>query len=89
MVNLNTDGIYRKEQRTQMIEITQKGDAVKQVVSHITQAVHENTGTLLGQFTGLESLLDPALTAAIQAGITPFPYSLLSFIPIWIRVTGR
>ena len=69
-----------------MVELTQKGDAVTQVVGHLTQIVHENQGTLWTQLTQYETLLDPAITRAIQAGVTPFPYGLMGFIPMWIRI---
>ena len=59
VVNLNTDGIYTEEQRDEMVDITQKGDGVNQLIYHLTQAVHKNMGTLLHQFTGMSSLLDP------------------------------
>ena len=83
---LNTDGIYTKSQRENMIELTQKGDATTQVIAHLTQTVHENQGTLWTQLTQYDTLLDPAITRAIQAGVTPFPYGLMGFIPIWIRI---
>ena len=83
---LNTDGIYTKSQRENMVELTQKGDAATQVVAHLTQIVHENQGTLWTQLTQYDTLLDPAITRAIQAGVTPFPYGLMGFIPIWIRI---
>ena len=77
---LNTDGIYTKSQRENMAELTQK------VVGHLTQILHENQGTLWSQLTQYETLLDPAITRAIQVGVTPFPYGLMGFIPMWIRI---
>ena len=66
---MNTNGIYTEKQSEEMIMLIQRGNSVQQVISHHTTAMQENSGTFINQFTGIGSMLEPALTQAGVSGI--------------------
>ena len=80
-------GVYTATQRREMVKMSQRGNAIKQVVSHLTAAIqeYESDYDFISQFTGQSSVLDPSLTQAFQSVALPFPYNLLNFIPVWVR----
>ena len=72
LVSISKEGIFTKEQRQEMEEISQRGSATKQILNHIAMRVQSNKQTFSSRLFGSSSpTLDPILQQAYEAALAP------------------
>jgi hypothetical protein len=76
-------GLYTDEQLQALQEQTSRGDAIVSINNHLVARILETKNNLFSYHTHL----DQQLQQALESSTTPWPYSLINYIPHWIRVT--
>ena len=76
-------GLYTDEQLQALQEQTSRGDAIVSISNHLAARIIETKNNFFSYHTNLNHQLQQAL----ESSTTPWPYSLINYIPSWVRVT--
>jgi hypothetical protein len=76
-------GLYTDEQMIALQIQTSRGDAIVSLNNHMAARIIETKNNLFSYHTHL----DLELQQALESSTTPWPYSLVNYIPHWVRVT--
>jgi hypothetical protein len=75
-------GLYTDEQMIALQDQTSRGDAIVSLNNHMAARIIETKNNMFSYHTHL----DPDLQHALESSTTPWPYSLVNYIPHWLRV---
>ena len=76
-------GLYTDEQLEALQQQTSRGDAVDSIANHLAARIVETKHSFFSYTTQLNQQLQHDLERAT----TPFPYSMINWIPSWCRAT--
>ena len=76
-------GLYTDEQLDALQQQTSRWDAVDQIVNHLAARIVETKNTLFAYSTRLNH----AFQHDLESATTPWPYSIINWIPAWLRAT--
>ena len=77
------NGLYTNEQIEALQEQTTRGDAINSISNHLAARVLETRNNTFSYSTHLNHQFQQAL----ESSTTPWPYSLINYIPSWVRAT--
>jgi hypothetical protein len=75
-------GLYTDEQMIALQDQTSRGDAIVSINNHLAARIIETKNNMFSFHTHL----NPDLQHALESSTTPWPYSLVNYIPHWLRV---
>ena len=76
-------GLYTDEQLDALQQQTSRGDAVDQIVNHLAARIVETKNS----FFAYSTRLNHAFQHDLESATTPWPYSIINWIPAWLRAT--
>ena len=76
-------GLYTDEQMIALQDQTSRGDAIVSINNHLAARIIETRNNMFSFHTHL----DAELQQALESSTTPFPYTMVNYIPHWLRVT--
>jgi hypothetical protein len=76
-------GLYTDEQLEALQQQTSRGDAIDSISNHLAARIVETKHSFFSYNTQLNQQLQPDL----ERSTTPFPYSMINWIPSWVRAT--
>ena len=76
-------GFYTDQQLQALQEQTSRGDAIVSISNHLAARIIETKNNFFSYHTNLNHQLQQAL----ESSTTPWPYSLINYIPSWVRAT--
>ena len=77
-------GIYTDKQLIALQQQTSLGDAVDQIVNHLAARIVETKNSLFSYSTQLNHQVQHELESAT----TPWPYSIMNWVPTWLRAAA-
>jgi hypothetical protein len=81
VVSTASNGIYTKTQRNEMITVSQVGDSRSEIIGHLATVVGASS-----TWFGTSAIVDTKLQNAFQSASNSFPYNLLTYIPLGLRI---
>ena len=77
------EGLYTDEQLEALQQQTSRGDAVDSISNHLAARIVETKHS----FFSYNTQLNQQLQHDLERSTTPFPYSMINWIPSWLRAT--
>ena len=74
-------GLCTDEQLDALQQQTSRGDAVDQIVNHLAARIVETKNS----FFAYSTRLNHAFQHDLESATTPWPYSIVNWIPAWLR----